>query len=190
MSKSNMKMRSRNFLTLGTLIVVFSLLLAACSAAPIPETGGTPAVESTLPVENTQPAAGATEMSPTAAATSGAASEAEINVVTDPTLGQILVGKDNMTLYAFTPDTTDTVTCAGECLVNWPPLVTMGSPVLGAGVDQLLVKAVSGPDGSQVVSYNGHPLYYYIGDRAAGDVTGQGVGGKWYVVSPAGELVQ
>jgi predicted lipoprotein with Yx(FWY)xxD motif len=215
MSKSKMNTNSRKFLTLGTMVVVFSLLIAACSASPIPETGGTPgvvstsgvevtpAVEETQAVENTpaveatmpstsatKPSTSGTQMSPTKAATSGVAEEAEIEVATDPTLGQILVGKDKMTLYAFTQDTTDTVTCTGECLQNWPPLFTMGSPDFGAGVDKTLFKAVAGPDGKQVVSYNGHPLYYYVGDKAAGDVTGQGVGGKWFVVTPAGELVQ
>ena len=30
------------------------------------------------------------------------------------------------------------------------------------------------------------PLYYYAKDTKAGDTTGQGVGGKWFVASPTG----
>ena len=44
------------------------------------------------------------------------------------------------------------------------------------------------PDGSMQVAYNGIPLYYFAKDTKAGDVTGQGVGGKWFVASPSGPL--
>ena len=44
-------------------------------------------------------------------------------------------------------------------------------------------------DGTVQVTYNGWPLYYYVKDKAPGDVTGQDVGGVWYVVSAAGEQV-
>jgi predicted lipoprotein with Yx(FWY)xxD motif len=40
------------------------------------------------------------------------------------------------------------------------------------------------------VTYNGYPLYYYIKDAKPGDITGQGVGNVWYVISPAGTLLQ
>ena len=41
-------------------------------------------------------------------------------------------------------------------------------------------------DGTTQVTYNGHPLYYYSGDTAAGDVNGQGLNGKWYIANPDG----
>ena len=45
------------------------------------------------------------------------------------------------------------------------------------------------PDGTMIVTYNGMPLYYWVNDKAAGDVTGQNVGGVWFVVSPDGKPV-
>jgi predicted lipoprotein with Yx(FWY)xxD motif len=40
------------------------------------------------------------------------------------------------------------------------------------------------------VTINGMPIYYYSKDQAAGDITGQGVGGVWYLVSPSGEMIK
>jgi predicted lipoprotein with Yx(FWY)xxD motif len=126
------------------------------------------------------------------AATQGSAvseDEAEIEVATDPQLGEILVGKDGMTLYIFTSDTPNTVNCVDNCLVNWPPLVTEGDPQLGEGVDEDLIGTAELPDGRQVVTYNEMPLYYWANDAEPGDTTGQGVGGVWYVISPEGEVI-
>ena len=39
------------------------------------------------------------------------------------------------------------------------------------------------------VTINGMPIYYYSKDKAAGDITGQGVGGVWYLVAPSGEMI-
>jgi len=47
-------------------------------------------------------------------------------------------------------------------------------------------------DGTKQVSYNGHPLYYCVGDHAAGDTSGQNLdqfGGSWYVLSPLGTQI-
>ena len=34
------------------------------------------------------------------------------------------------------------------------------------------------------------PLYYFAGDKAAGDVSGQGLSGKWYVLKANGTVVK
>ena len=44
------------------------------------------------------------------------------------------------------------------------------------------------PDGKMQVAYNGVPLYYFAADTKAGDTTGQGKAGKWFVASPTGPL--
>ena len=126
---------------------------------------------------------------PTESAAMPAENEAQLSVVNDPALGEILVGNNGMTLYMFTKDEPNKVNCAGDCLVKWPPLLTQGEPVLSEGVDESLVGTADLPDGSKIVTYNGMPLYYWVNDKAAGDTTGQGVGGVWYVVSPQGEVI-
>ena len=115
--------------------------------------------------------------------------EAVINVVTDPKLGKILVGNNGMTLYIYTKDAPNQSNCSGQCLINWPALVTKGNPTLGAGVDKSLVGTAALADGSKIVTYNKMPLYYWAKDTKAGDTTGQNVGSVWFVISPDGNVV-
>ena len=158
------------------------MILAACgtSANQAPTAAPTSAPQATS-------APAATE-APTVAASSSAA-EATINVATDPTLGQILVDGSGMTLYVFTKDGPDQSTCSGKCFTSWPPLNTQGHPNLGAGVDASLIGTTQATDGSEMVTYNKMPLYYFFKDKKSGDTTGQGSNDVWYVVSPDGEAV-
>jgi predicted lipoprotein with Yx(FWY)xxD motif len=125
----------------------------------------------------------------TAEATAGATGPATVMVASNEQLGDILVDAEGMTLYLFTNDTPNTSNCYDQCAVNWPPLLTEGDPEAGEGADSALLGTTTRTDGTTQVTYNGWPLYYYIQDENAGDVTGQDVGGVWFVVSPAGEQV-
>jgi predicted lipoprotein with Yx(FWY)xxD motif len=115
--------------------------------------------------------------------------EAAIDLATDPKFGKILVDDKGMTLYMYTKDEADKSNCADKCLAAWPPLVTSGSPKLGDGVDKSRIGSTALPDGTQIVTYNHMPLYYFAKDAKAGDITGLGVGGVWYMVSPEGKIV-
>lgn len=105
-------------------------------------------------------------------------------------LGFFLVDAQGRTLYLFLADTPTSSACSGGCAKNWPPLLTTGAPQAGEGVDAAKLGTLMRSDGTIQVTYNGHPLYYFAGDTQTGDTNGQGVGGKWYVVSPAGEPIQ
>jgi predicted lipoprotein with Yx(FWY)xxD motif len=120
------------------------------------------------------------------AASSGAAT---FSLAQNDTLGPFLVDDKGMTLYLFTKDTPNTSVCYDKCATAWPPLLTTGDPVAGEGVDASMFGTTTRTDGTVQVTYNGWPLYYYEKDKAPGDVTGQDVGGVWYVVSAAGEQV-
>lgn len=102
-------------------------------------------------------------------------------------LGTILVDADGATLYLFTNDSPGVSTCEDACLAAWPPLI--GEPEAGTGVDDSLLGTLTRSDGSTQVTYNGWPLYYWANDVAAGDTTGQGVNGVWFVVDPEGEAI-
>jgi predicted lipoprotein with Yx(FWY)xxD motif len=109
-------------------------------------------------------------------------------------LGRVLVDSRGRTLYLFLADKgTRSVCNSAECVRDWPPLLTKGAPIAGAGINAMLLGTTTRADGTREVTYAGHPLYYFVADRNAGDVTGQGVnsyGGLWYVVSPSGALVR
>jgi predicted lipoprotein with Yx(FWY)xxD motif len=134
--------------------------------------------------------------SPPAAASSPSQSPAEagetIMVATNSKLGQILVDEKGMTVYLFVADTGTTSTCYTSCATIWPPVLTTGAPQAGSGASASLLGTTTRTDGKVEVTYAGHPLYYFVQDKAVGDTTGQGVngfGGLWWVLSPAGAAI-
>ena len=115
--------------------------------------------------------------------------ETLVNLGNNDSLGSFLVDSKGMTLYLFTKDTPNTSNCYDKCATAWPPLLTTGNAAGGEGVDASKLGTTTRKDRSVQVTYNGWPLYYYQKDKAPGDVTGQDVGGVWYVVSAAGDKV-
>ena len=95
----------------------------------------------------------------------------------------ILTNVDGKTLYYFTPDTATTAACAAGCISTWPPLLFTGSgsPTSSTTLSGKL-NAQTDANGNQV-EYNGHPLYLYSGDTAAGQTNGEGLFGKWFVAT-------
>jgi predicted lipoprotein with Yx(FWY)xxD motif len=123
--------------------------------------------------------------------TQAASGAATIAVRTTP-LGRILVDGRGMTLYLFEKDTGMKSTCDGSCAKFWPPVTTTGAAKAGSGLDAGKLGTTARADGETEVTYNGHPLYYYAGDKQPGDTTGEGLnafGALWYVLSPAGKEV-
>jgi predicted lipoprotein with Yx(FWY)xxD motif len=107
--------------------------------------------------------------------------------------GTALVDGAGRTLYLFEADDPTMSACSGACAQVWPPLLTQGSPVTVSGPAQsALVGSLARGDGTQQVTYDGHPLYYYAGDRNSGDSHGQDLdqfGASWYVVAPSGDKI-
>jgi predicted lipoprotein with Yx(FWY)xxD motif len=107
-------------------------------------------------------------------------------------LGRILVDGKGRTLYDFPPDKNGMSTCYGACAALWPPLTTHGKPVAGHGVHSSLLGTTKRKDGKLEVTYNHHPLYYFVSDQKPGQTTGQGVkqfGAPWWVISAAGKEI-
>ena len=97
-----------------------------------------------------------------------------------------------MTVYLFVADTATASTCYTTCATIWPPVLATGAPQAGAGAQTSLLGTTTRTDGKVEVTYAGHPLYYFVQDKAAGDAKGQaidGFGGLWWVLSPAGAAI-
>jgi predicted lipoprotein with Yx(FWY)xxD motif len=112
--------------------------------------------------------------------------------VANSKVGRILVDSKGITLYDFVADKGTTSVCYGACAALWPPLFTKGKPIAGKGVRASLLGTTKRKDGKLEVTYNGHPLYYFVTDRKPGQTTGQGVnqfGAPWWVLSPAGKEI-
>jgi len=96
----------------------------------------------------------------------------------------ILTTAHGRTLYYFTPDTASKTACTGACAKTWPPLLFTGTgkPTASKHLTGVL-GVVKNANGMQV-TYNGHPLYTFSGDSAAGQTNGEGLFGKWFVATP------
>jgi predicted lipoprotein with Yx(FWY)xxD motif len=106
--------------------------------------------------------------------------------------GQALVGGSGRTLYLFQADKNRTSACSGACAAAWPPYIVTGTPQAGSGVNQALLGTIIRPDGTMQLTYDGHPLYYFTADTAAGTAHGQAVkafGAEWYVVGASGSKI-
>jgi hypothetical protein len=95
----------------------------------------------------------------------------------------------------FVPDKHKSVTCHGTCAKAWPPLfVSAKAKAVAAGsAKKALLGSVKDSTGGTVVTYNHWPLYFFVGDRKAGQAIGQALdvnGGLWYVMSPSGAIIK
>jgi predicted lipoprotein with Yx(FWY)xxD motif len=125
---------------------------------------------------------------PAAGASSAAASSASGTTVNMTTINgtAVLTSSSGKTLYWFAPDTSTTSKCTGSCATYWPPVtgpVTAGSGVTGT------LGTITRSDGTKQATYDGHPLYTYVGDTAAGQAKGNGLnlsGGLWYEMTVSG----
>ena len=116
-----------------------------------------------------------------------AAAAATVAVASRPEQGSILVDGGGRTLYLFEQDNGTTSACTGACARAWPALTAAAQPTAGTGADGSLLGTADGQTARQV-TYAGHLLYTYSGDRAPGDVNGVGIPG-WYPVGPTGAKV-
>ena len=98
----------------------------------------------------------------------------------------VLTNTSGLTLYWFAPDTSATSKCTGSCTAYWPPV--SGNPKAGPGVTGKL-GTIKRPGGGLQATYDGHPLYTYIGDNGPGQAQGNNLnlnGGLWYEVRVSG----
>ena len=146
-------------------VVAVALIVAACASSGSGGSGGTPS----------RAAAPASGM----AASGSALKTTAINGAT------VLTNAKGFTLYSFAPDTPNISNCNGSCAHFWPPVT--GPATAGPGVTGTL-GTIKRPDGSIQATYNGHPLYTYLGDTAPGQAKGNGLnasGGIWHEVTAA-----
>jgi predicted lipoprotein with Yx(FWY)xxD motif len=155
-------------------LAAIALTVAACgsSASSSSNAGGTPA------------AAGGSSSS----AAAGGSSSSSGTKLAAKTIGgkQVLTNSKGFTLYWFAPDTSTASKCTGSCATYWPPVPAPAAA--GSGVSGK-VGSITRPDGTKQATYNGHPLYTYVGDKAPGENKGNGLnisGGLWYDVPVSG----
>ncbi len=192
----------------GVIDVAAFAVLAALALAPVPA-GGAAATQPSFPARI--PSAIARAAATTAAAlavaalvllgvaVAGASSAAPAATSTGTSTGTatglktttidgatVLTNAKGFTLYSFAPDTPTVSKCYGSCAAYWPPVT--GTVPASPGLPGT-VATISRTGGARQLTYNGHPLYTYIGDSAPGQANGNNLnlnGGLWHEVRVSG----
>ena len=149
-------------------LAAMALVVAACGSS------GSSSASSSSPAA---PASSAAAPTP---ASSSALMTATINGT------KVVTNSKGLTLYWFVPDTSTTSKCTGSCATYWPPV--KGPATAGAGVTGTL-GTITRSDGTKQATYDGHPLYTYVGDTAPGQAKGNALnlsGGLWYEMTVSG----
>ena len=120
---------------------------------------------------------------PVAVAAQPVASEFLLDVGVNRELGSILTASNGMTLYTFANDAQSASNCVGQCVELWPPYTVDAAANMAAAPGIAgAISTILRSDGLTQTVLDGRPLYFYSGDTAPGDATGQGVGNVWFSV--------
>lgn len=164
-------------------LLVMALLVAACGSSSKKSSTAT-----TAGTTATTAAGGAS----TTIASSGNTANPTLSVADNAALGKkIIVDAAGKTVYLYEPDgSSKTSTVPASIKANWPPVRPPGTgQTVSADLDNAHLQVYMQPDGTSQLSYNGHLLYYFAGDAAAGDAKGNGLGSVWYALGPNGEKI-
>ena len=167
----------KNWMAAAACAAGIALAATACSSGSGSSSAAAPAASSATAKASNAP-------SSSAAMTIGLASVSGID-------GKLLVGGQGRAMYLFEADKSSASTCTGACAATWPPVTTASLPMAGSGVEQSLLGTTKRSDGTEQVTYHGHPLYYFAADTA-GMAKGQGYkdfGAGWYVVNAKGSKI-
>ena len=173
----------RNYISAAVIAAGIALAASACSSGS--SSNGTTAA----------PAASsgtAQPDSPAASASSGMAATTIDLQSASGIDGKFLADGQGRALYLFTGDKSSTSTCTGACASTWPPVTASAMPMAGGGVSQSLLGTTKRADGTEQLTYNGHPLYYFSADTGSGMAKGQGTkafGADWYVLNAKGSKI-
>jgi predicted lipoprotein with Yx(FWY)xxD motif len=143
-------------------VAAAAAVLAACSSSSTSSAGG-----------------GSTSTGSPAAATAGGLKTTTIGGAT------VLTSSQGFTLYSFAPDTPAKSNCNGTCAQNWPPVA---GPATASGVKGTF-STIKRSDGSTQATFDGRPLYTFVGDTAPGQNKGNGLnaaGGLWHEITTSG----
>jgi predicted lipoprotein with Yx(FWY)xxD motif len=118
----------------------------------------------------------------------GAGTAANSSTVKTASMGgaQVLTTAKGLTIYTFARDTKNKSNCTSSSCVHFWPIVK--GPVSGSGVSGTF-GTITRTDGTKQATWNGHPLYTYIGDSAPGQAKGNNLnidGGVWNEVTLSG----
>lgn len=176
-------MKQSGPIVIGIAIVV---VVIAVSAYALSGYGGRPNANATTSVNRYSTTATTSAAPAPGSPTSGY----DLMVGSSASVGRYLETSAGFTLYLLSSDIQyKSSTCTGACVDYWPPYLFNGSISslsVQSGINASALGVITRPDGSRQLTYDGWPLYRFSGDKAAGQVSGEGIaafGGVWYAVT-------
>jgi predicted lipoprotein with Yx(FWY)xxD motif len=182
-------------------LVGVAVLLAACSSSS--SSSSAAAAPATTPATTSSASASAAPTSAPASAASGTTASgttASGTTASGTTLalktetgkaGIWLTNSAGRALYIYTKDKGTTSECYGACATAWPPLTATGKVTIsGKFVASKDLGLTTRTGGVKQVTYGGHPLYYFSGDKGPGQTNGEGVEGVWFLLGPVANVMK
>jgi predicted lipoprotein with Yx(FWY)xxD motif len=161
--------------------VASALMVAACGSAAS-SSSSAPASSAAAPASSA------------AAAGSSASAAATGTVITTHagSGGAFLTTSTGQAVYLWVKDGKNMSACSGACASAWPPVTATGTVTAAGSAQPSELGTITRSDGTKQVTYDGHPLYTFVGDSGPGHTSGQGsdgFGAKWWLVAPSGAQI-
>jgi predicted lipoprotein with Yx(FWY)xxD motif len=178
---------------LALLALIAALAIAGCggdSGSDSTDRGAYSGKGGAAPDSEGDETAGGSSYAPPTAAPNAEKGTTFVSLGSAGELGLVLVDSKGYTLYDFHKDKGTKSSCYGAFAEGWPPLLSEGKPEPSNGAMANMLGTTKRRDGTTQVTYNGHPLYTFAGDRKPGEANGNDVdafGAEWYALKGNGE---
>jgi predicted lipoprotein with Yx(FWY)xxD motif len=161
--------------------VASAMMVAACGSAAS-SSSSAPASSAAAPASSA------------AAAGSSASAAATGTVITTHagSGGAFLTTSTGQAVYLWAKDGKNMSACSGACASAWPPVKATGTVTVAGSAQASELGTITRSDGTKQVTYDGHPLYTFVGDSGPDQTSGQGndgFGAKWWLVTPSGAQI-
>jgi predicted lipoprotein with Yx(FWY)xxD motif len=169
-----------------------NMIHSLLSRMPLPVKLGIPLGSALLAAACSSAAAAPASSAPAAGSPASASATGTVITTEAGSAGAFLTSGSGRTVYLWAKDGTNMSACSGACAAAWPPVTATGKLTATGGAKASDLGTITRSDGTKQVTYDGHPLYYFVGDSGPGKTAGQGsdaFGAKWWLVAPSGAQI-
>jgi predicted lipoprotein with Yx(FWY)xxD motif len=159
------------------------------SRMPLPVKLGIPLGSALLAAACSSAAAAPASSAPAAGSPASASATGTVITTEAGSAGAFLTNGSGRTVYLWAKDGMNMSACSGACAAAWPPVPATGKLTATGGAKASDLGTITRSDGTKQVTYDGHPLYYFVGDSGPDQTGGQdsdSFGAKWWLVAPSG----
>ena len=169
-----------------------NMIHSLLSRMPLPVKLGIPLGSALLAAACSSAAAAPASSAPAAGSPASASATGTVITTEAGSAGAFLTSGSGRTVYLWAKDGTNMSACSGACAAAWPPVPATGKLTATGGAKASDLGTITRSDGTKQVTYDGHPLYYFVGDSSPDQTAGQGsdaFGAKWWLVAPSGAQI-